>query len=165
VKVLSNKAHVILSILLIISLCTATAVVLAASSAEHKGWEKDSTYNSLYNPRERDSMKGVVKKFYEVTPLPGMAEGTAFVLKDRYGEIVNVHLCPVSYASSKEVGFRKGDKVKVKGAWVEIDGEDVFIAAKVSKGDFFAFKVRLTSDGTPFWTMSAEQLAKERASQ
>jgi len=34
----------------------------------------------------------------------------------------------------------------------------------VRKGDSPEFKVRLTKDGTPFWTMTPEQLAKERAS-
>jgi hypothetical protein len=38
------------------------------------------------------------------------------------------------------------------------------MASKIKMGDYFSLKVRLTKDGTPFWTMSPEQLAKERAS-
>ena len=53
--------------------------------------------------------------------------------------------------------------MKVKGTWVEIDGEDVIMAAKIKKGEYFQFKVRLTSDGTPFWTMDPEQLSRELA--
>lgn len=152
------------SFLLFTSLAAAAAA-LAADAAGYKGWEIDSEYNKLYDPKERDSMKGVVLKFVEVKPMPGMAVGTAFWFKDRGGDKVLVHLCPAAYASSKEVGFRRGDKVKVKGTWVDIDGEDVFFAAKVRKGEHFEFKVRLTSDGTPFWTMTPEQLAKERKSE
>lgn len=126
------------------------------------GWEKGSSYDKLYDPKEVDSLKGQVVKFKEVTPFPGMAPGTAFILEESEDEKILVHLCPVSFAKAKETGFKKGDKVKVKGSWAEIDGEDVFIASKVKKGDHFQFKVRLTSDGTPFWTMSPEQLAKER---
>ena len=37
------------------------------------------------------------------------------------------------------------------------------MASKVKKGDYFEFKVRLTNDGTPFWTMSPEDLKRERA--
>jgi len=40
----------------------------------------------------------------------------------------------------------------------------VFLASKLKKGESQEFKVRLTKDGTPFWTMTPEQLAKERAS-
>jgi hypothetical protein len=36
------------------------------------------------------------------------------------------------------------------------------MASKIKKGDYFVLKVRLTKDGTPFWTMSPEQLAKEK---
>jgi len=39
----------------------------------------------------------------------------------------------------------------------------VFLASKVKKGESYEFKGRLTMDGTPFWTMTPEQLAKERA--
>jgi hypothetical protein len=36
------------------------------------------------------------------------------------------------------------------------------MASKVKKGDSYEFKVRLTKDGTPFWTMSPEELARLR---
>ena len=50
----------------------------------------------------------------------------------------------------------------MKGVWAEINDEDVFMASKIKKGDFFEFKARLSSDGTPLWTLSDEELAKER---
>jgi hypothetical protein len=34
------------------------------------------------------------------------------------------------------------------------------MASKVKKGDYFAFKVRLTQNGTPFWVMTPEDLAR-----
>ena len=46
--------------------------------------------------------------------------------------------------------------------WAEINGKDVFIASKIKKDpDIEIIKVRLTKDGTPFWTMTSEQLAME----
>jgi len=33
----------------------------------------------------------------------------------------------------------------------------------VKKGDFHEYKVRRTRDGTPYWTMTSEELAKETA--
>ena len=136
------------------SLCTA---------GDYDGWEIDSAYNDLYNPKERDSIKGDIVKFITVTPMKGMAPGTAFLLDEGGGDEVVVHVCPEAYASSRETGLRRGDWVKVKGVWADVGDESVFLAAKIRKDNDYAFKVRLTSDGTPFWTMSPEQLAMEKA--
>ncbi len=142
-------------------LLTLVPFAKAQDKEGYKGWEIDSKYNKMYNPKDRDSMKGTLVKFTKVTPLPGMATGTAFIFQEGKDEKILVHLCPQAYAKANETGLKKGDRVKVKGSWIEIDGEDVFVASKVKKGDHFQFKVRLTSDGTPFWTMSPEQLKKE----
>lgn len=140
----------------------AAGIVVAASGIE--GWENDSEYNKLYNPKEKDQIKGDIVKFVEVTPLPGMATGTALILDEGDGEEVTVHICPKSFASGRETGLKRGDWVKIRGAWADVGDETVFIAAKIKKDSGFSFKVRLTSDGAPFWTMSPEQLAKEQAS-
>ena len=129
-----------------------------------KGWEINSKYNSYYDYKERDSLKGILTKFKKITPLPGMVTGTAFILQEGDEDIL-VHLCPQSFANAKETGLRRGVKTKVKGSWAFIDDQDVFMAAKVKQGEHFAFKVRLTKDGTPFWTMTPGELAKEKASQ
>ena len=139
-----------------------TTNIFAADT--YKGWEKNSEYNSLYNYKERDSLKGKLLKFKKIIPLKGMDDGTAFILQEGEEEIL-VHLCPWSYADPKETGLRKGAKTKVKGAWAVIDNADVFIAAKAKQGEDFEFKVRLTKNGTPFWTMSDEELAQETAKQ
>ncbi len=151
-------------------LCGFVMALLVLSSGmlwagDIKGWEVDSEYNSFYNPKERDSIKGKVVKLTEVTPLPGMVPGTALVLDEGGGDMVLIHVCPVSFASGKELGLRRGEKVKIKGVWADIGDETVFLAAKIKKDSGYNFKVRLTSDGTPFWTMSKEQLAREMASQ
>ncbi len=143
-------------------LISLTAAALC-SAGDYDGWELDSEYNNLYNPKERDSIKGDIAKFISVTPLEGMAPGTAFLLDEGGGDKVVVHVCPEAYATSRETGLRRGDWVKVKGVWADVGDESVFLAAKIRKDNEYAFKVRLTSDGTPFWTMSPEQLAKEKA--
>ena len=135
-----------------------------SKAADHKGWQLDSEYNSYYDYKEMDKLKGVVLKFKKVTPLPGMAPGTAFILQEGDEEIL-IHLCPQSFADAKETGIRRGINTKVKGSWAFINDQDVFIASKVKQGEHFEFKVRLTKDGTPFWTMTPEELAREGASQ
>lgn len=130
------------------------------------GWEKNSEYNKRYYISEYESLKGWIKNIKTVIPMPGMSPGVAIeVCEDKKlkSEPILVHLCPVWFADTGTIGLKRGDRVKVKGVWAEIDDKDVFLASKVKKGDFFEFKARLSSDGTPFWTLSDEELAKERA--
>lgn len=151
---------------LLYTLATALILLLPAAlyaAGDISGWEVDSEYNKHYNPKERDDIKGDIVKFITVKPLKGMAPGTAFILDEGGGDEVVVHVCPEAYASGRETGLRRGDWVKVKGVWADVGGESIFMAAKIRKDNDYAFKVRLTSDGTPFWTMSPEQLAKEKA--
>jgi hypothetical protein len=89
-----------------------------------------------------------------------MSPGVALEVREG-SETIMVHLCPVGYAKPSEIGIKPGDKVSIRGCWAEVGGKDVFMAAKVKKGETFEFKVRLSKDGTPFWTMTPEQLAKE----
>lgn len=148
--------------------CFLSSVVVSSLSAGTKkgmeGWGNEGEYNKLYNPRELDKLRGTVIKFKKVRPMPGMAKATVLVLDDD-GDTIDVYLCPVSFATAKETGIKRGDRVKVKGSWVEMDGEDVFMASKVKKGEYYEFKVRLTKDGSPFWNMSPEELAHERGQQ
>jgi len=127
-----------------------------------QGWEKESRYNRLYLPKEMDRIKGMVVDIRTVVPMEGMSEGVAVELQESKTETVLVHVCPVSFAGPGDIGIKRGEKVKIKGVWAEIDGKDVFMASKIKKGDHFEFKVRLTSDGTPFWTMTPQQLEKEK---
>jgi hypothetical protein len=127
------------------------------------GWEIDGPYNQFYKSSERDRLKGDVEAFTEVVPLPGMSPGVALVLKDADGDRVVIHLGPRWFVDPEGIGIRKGDQVKIKGAWAEIEGEDVFIAAKVKRSEFDEYKIRRTKDGFPFWCMSAEELAREKA--
>jgi len=136
-------------------------LVDAEEKRDMGGWEKGSSYNQCYKADEMDSFKGTVVGFKEVIPFPGMSPGVALLVRERGGkDVITVHLGPKWFI--EQVGVKKGDTVKVNGVWAEIQGKDVFIASKVKKGDYFEYKVRLTKDGTPFWTMSPEELAKER---
>jgi hypothetical protein len=128
------------------------------------GWELGSTYNQYYNPSEMDRIKCTVKKVTTVVPIKGMARAVAILVEESKGDTTLVHICPEWYLGSKDIGLKKGDVLKIRGAWAEINDEFIFIASKIKKGDYFELKVRLTSNGKPFWTMGPEELAKETAS-
>jgi len=133
----------------------------AADAKDLIGWGLDDPYHKLYKFKESERLKATVVKVLEVVPMPGMSPGAALEVREG-SETILVHLCPVGYAKSSEIGIKPGDKVTIRGCWAEVGGRDVFMAAKVKKGDTFEFKVRLSKDGTPFWTMTPEQLAKEQ---
>ncbi len=141
-----------------------TAVgVVAEEKRDMQGWGPDDPYNQHYDVREFEKMRVWVIRVVEVVPMPGMSPGTAVIVKERVGsEEFEVHLRPTWYRKPSEIMLKKNDRVKLKGVWAEINGKDVFMASKIKKDpNFDIIKVRLTKDGTPFWTMSAEQLAKE----
>jgi hypothetical protein len=91
-----------------------------------------------------------------------MSPGVALLVKDSEGEVITVHVGPTWFV--RQIKFRNGDRVRIRGAWAEINGQEVFMASKIKRAsDDLTLKVRLTKDGTPFWTMSEAELAKERA--
>ncbi|MFC1876156.1 hypothetical protein ACFL2E_02610 [Thermodesulfobacteriota bacterium] len=139
------------------------SVGFAEEPKDMGGWELGSTYNQYYNPSEMDRLKCSVKKVTTVVPLKGMAPGVALLVEESKGDTTLVHICPEWYLGSKDIGLKKGDSLKIRGSWAEINGEFIFMASKIKKGDYFELKVRLTHDGKPFWTMSSEELAKETA--
>ena len=132
------------------------------SGKKMAGWERESGYNRLYKAAETDRIKGVVEAIEEKVLMPGMDPGTVLAVKTTDGDKTIVHVCPAAFISPKDTGLKKGDEVKIRGAWAEVDGEDVFMASKIKKGDLFELKVRLTRDGTPFWVLSPEEMAKEK---
>lgn len=137
-------------------------VAFAADSSDKKGWGIDDPYNKLYNSKDFEKIKAKVVKVMEVVPMAGMSPATAMEVREGSNTFM-VHLCPTWFAKPNDIGVKPGDQVVLKGSWAEINGKDVFLASKVKKGDFHEFKCRLTKDGTPFWTMTPEQLAKEQA--
>lgn len=141
-----------------------TAGTALASSMNITGWEKNGKYDRLYDNTDRDVFKGTLLDIEEITPLDGMAEGIGLLVKDKEdGEKVLVHLGPKDFVESRIKDLRPGVRVKVYGVLVEIDGKYEYMAAKLKAGEGRKYKFRLTKDGTPFWSLSAEELQKEEA--
>ncbi len=126
------------------------------------GWELGSQYNKLYDPEELESFKGIVKDILEIVPMKGMSPGVAMIVDDSEEDVL-VHVGPVFYVKPGRMGIRKGDKIKVRGVWAEIDGKEVFLLSKVKKGSDISYKIRRTSDGKPWWTMTAAEIQKEKS--
>jgi hypothetical protein len=90
-----------------------------------------------------------------------MSPATALDVREG-SDVFEVQLCPTWYRKPSEIRLEKNARIKLKGVWAEVNGKDVFMASKIKKDpDIEIIKVRLTKDGTPFWTMTPEQIAME----
>ena len=147
--------------LILLSFAIGVSYVQAEEKPDMQGWGIDDPYNKLYDVREFEKIRAWVVRVKEIVPMPGMSPATALDVREG-SDVFEVHLCPTWYRKPSEIRVKKNERIKLKGAWAEINGRDVFMASKIKKDpDFEIIKVRLTKDGTPFWTMTPEQLAAE----
>jgi hypothetical protein len=138
-----------------------TSWAQAEEQRDMQGWGIDDPYNKLYDIREYEKIRAWVVRIKEVVPMPGMSPATALDVREGSDEF-EVQICPTWYRKPSEIRLQKNARIKLKGVWAEINGKDVFMVSKIKKDpDIDIIKVRLTKDGTPFWTMTPEQLAKE----
>ena len=137
-------------------------VTHAADEQDITGWERDSAYNRLYRVDQYQKLKGTLVEIIEVVPMKGMAPGLGMVIRLKSGEKATIHFAPKWFAKFLTYGFKPGDPVKVKGCWAEIDGNKVFLASKVRNGEVFEMKFRRTRDGMPYWSLTSEEMIKEK---
>jgi hypothetical protein len=147
--------------LILLSFVVGVCYAQAEEKRDMKGWGIDDPYNKLYDVREFEKVRAYVIRVKEVVPMPGMSPATALDVREGAYEW-EVHICPTWYRKPSEIRLKKNDRIKLKGVWAEINEKDVFIASKIKKDpNTDIIKVRLTKDGTPFWTMTPERLAME----
>ena len=134
--------------------------ICAADENSMQGWGINDPYNKHYDVTRFEKLKAWVVGFKIEPPMPGMSPGTIMVVKTGI-QLIDVHISPAWFAKPGDIGVKKGDRVKIKGCRAVIDQKEVFMAAKVKKGNYFEFKVRLTQNGKPFWTLTPRELIGE----
>ena len=161
---MSGKKMRTLSFAMVISGAILSCINFAGAqeNSEMGGWGIDDPYNRYYDVKEFEKIRAWVKRIKTVVPLPGMSPGVALEVYEGSADI-EVHIAPAWYIKPGAVGVKPGDRIKIKGVWTEINGKDVFIASKIKKGGHWELKVRLTKNGKPFWTMTPEELDRERS--
>jgi len=147
--------------LILLSFAVGVSYVPAEEKPDMQGWGIDDPYNKLYDVREYEKIRAWVIRVKEVVPMPGMSPATALDVREGAYEF-EVQICPTWYRKPSEILLKKDARIKLKGSWAEVNGKDVFMASKIKKDpDTDIIKVRLTKDGTPFWTMTPERIAME----
>ncbi len=155
------RRFLFLTTLVLITVTLGFSYTQAEEKRDMQGWEIDSPYNKLYDVREYEKIRAWVVRVKEVVPMPGMSPATALDVREG-SDVFEVQLCPTWYRKPSEIRLKKNERIKLKGVWAEVNGKDVFMASKIKKDpDIEIIKVRLTKDGTPFWTMTPEQIAME----
>ena len=157
----SLKRTYCLTVVVLLSIFIGISYIHAEEERDMQGWGINDPYNKHYDVREFEKVRAWVMRIKEVVPMPGMSPATALDVREG-SDVFEVHLCPTWYRKPSEIRLKKNARIKLKGVWAEINGKDVFMASKIKQDpDIEIIKVRLTKDGTPFWTMPPEQLAME----
>jgi hypothetical protein len=102
----------------------------------------------IYDPAKAETVTGQVIVQESITCPSGNCQGIGVTLKTGATNIV-VHLGPQWYLDKQSVKLAAGDTVVVKGSRISLQGENVFIAAEVTKGSE-VLKLRDAS-GAPEW--------------
>ena len=118
----------------VMMLAVGTGSSFAEEAKDMGGWELGSTYNQYYDASEMDRIRCTVKKVTTVVPLKGMAPAVILLVEESKGETTPVHICPEWYLGVKDIGIKKGDRLKIRGSWAEINDEFIFMASKIKKG-------------------------------
>ena len=106
-----------------------------------------------YDIATEATVTGTVEAVEQIAP-PGGGRGrrglggTHLTLKTD-SETLEVHLGPTSFLSEKKVAIANGDTLVVTGSRVTVDGDSVFIAKSVKKGDT-TWTLR-DAAGLPLW--------------
>jgi hypothetical protein len=102
-----------------------------------------------YNPATETTVTGTIDSVKNVPSQGRGSGGLHLVLTARSGPI-EVHVGPLSFVSSKNITFAKGDALTVVGSKVTLAGQEVLIAREIKKGD----QVLTLRDakGFPLWS-------------
>jgi hypothetical protein len=100
-----------------------------------------------YDPRTVETVEGIVAKVDHVAH-GGRSSGVHLTLDTAKGKVA-VHLGPAWYVEAQPVRVRDGDRVRVEGSRVEVDGAPALIARELTK-DGQSLTLRDAS-GVPAW--------------
>lgn len=131
--------------------------MLGVAAADNDGWEKNSAYNKLFNPKTVVTVTGKVTSINrEDRPMKGMEPGFSAVVHTKQGEDLNVQVGPAWFTSyyRQKWNVQQGDEVEVTGSRITLNGKPVIMAMRGRKGNL-AMTCR-NKTGKPLWDLEVE---------
>jgi sporulation protein YlmC with PRC-barrel domain len=98
-------------------------------------WQANSTYNQRFDPSKVITIEGTIERVSSFEPESGAAPGVQLNVKTDDGKTMIVHTGPKQHIDQQELKFDQGKKVKITGSKVQLDGQTVILATKVTADD------------------------------
>jgi len=148
------KTFSILAVFAIAGAAFGQEVVIRGSG----GYGVDSPYNKLYDTHHQIIISGKVTGKSFAAPIKGMAEAMSILVKTAKSGTVQVDLGPRWFVSDQLARVNVGDKVRVIGSDVRIDGNRVILARQIvnPKGKVLALR---DMAGAPYWSAARTGVA------
>lgn len=105
-------------------------------------------YLQLFDPKTVTTVEGEVTALTRTQHKMIGVTGVHATVKTATGEL-DVHLGPSWFVDNQELKLEAGDKVKVTGSKVTVDGKQALIATEVARGEL-TLQLR-DADGLPRW--------------
>ncbi len=146
------KKYLALALAVLVVCVAAAAIACPGGGCKGDGHcAQGGCSDRVYDPAKVETVTGQVISQEPITCPSGNCQGIGVTLKTGATNIV-VHLGPQWYLEKQSVKLAAGDTVVVKGSKISLQGEDVFVAAEVTKGSEI-LKLRDAS-GIPAWAGS-----------
>jgi sporulation protein YlmC with PRC-barrel domain len=108
-------------------------------------------YKKLFVDGSDRQLSGTVLSVEEAAPREGMSPMTCVTIRTDGGDTATVHLAPRSYLDESRARLEAGDKITVRGRWVQDGAKTYLIATELTPKSGQSVRLRNT-DGSSPWT-------------
>jgi hypothetical protein len=137
-----------LVLLLVIGVIAVIAYAEPGQGCRGKGPGMGNEYHRMYDPAKVETIKGQVASVEQISGRRGRGSGVVLNLKTET-ETLSVHLGPSWYVDKQATKIAAGDIIEISGARTALNGQNIFLAAEVKKGNEI-LKLR-NENGVPLW--------------
>ncbi|MBU0692926.1 hypothetical protein KKH18_14080 [bacterium] len=120
-----------------------------AGADPSSSWERESSYNQLFNAQNIETVKGTITEISTYTIPDGAGSGVQLTIENS-GKQIAVHLGPEWYIQHQAKQFEVGEKITVKGSRVDFEGSSVLLALAVVMDSHML--VLRSASGAPVWS-------------
>jgi hypothetical protein len=118
------------------------------SAGTSRGWGLNDQYHRAFKKDSIQTVEGSIGDMRKAAPMSGMDEAAMLNLQTDK-ETIPVHLGPAWFIERQDRQFNQGERIKVTGSRVELNGKAVIIATEVERGND-TLRLR-EKNGRPCW--------------